>query len=435
MNPKTQNNSNGLILTLSFLSLLAAINAVLFNVAFPNISQDLHISSAQVSWIAIGYSMVVAIGSIIYGKLADTINIRKLFLIGISLFILGSILGFIKHDSIGIIIAARMLQASGGSAFITLAMISVRLMIDFEKRPVAFSFISVGIALAIGLDPLIGGAIISLFSWPFLFLVMIISVVAAWLLLAFMPKENKEIIHNNFDYLGAIMLFIFIATLLLGVNLNYLFLFVAAFMLVVLYLWFKKAQYPFIEIQLLKNLVFVRAITVGTIINIALLGVLFLLPLLLANIYHLSSLEVGIIFFIASIFSSLASLFVGRLLPIYGNIKIIYFGALLMALSLLLLYFFTGTILIGIATTFIFISYSTIQVALNSLVPLTLGDKVGLGLGVYNLANFIGMALGPALSSKILDSTQNYGYAFLFIVILVVAIFPLLFKLPISKKI
>lgn len=69
---------------------------------------------------------------------------------------------------------------------------------------------------------------------------MIISVVAAWLLLAFMPKENKEIIHNNFDYLGAIMLFIFIATLLLGVNLNYLFLFVAAFMLVVLYLWFKK---------------------------------------------------------------------------------------------------------------------------------------------------------------------------------------------------
>lgn len=138
MNPKTQNNSNGLILTLSFLSLLAAINAVLFNVAFPNISQDLHISSAQVSWIAIGYSMVVAIGSIIYGKLADTINIRKLFLIGISLFILGSILGFIKHDSIGIIIAARMLQASGGSAFITLAMISVRLMIDFEKDLLPF---------------------------------------------------------------------------------------------------------------------------------------------------------------------------------------------------------------------------------------------------------------------------------------------------------
>lgn len=118
---KTKTKSPGLILTLAFLSLLVAINAVLFNVAFPNISRNLHLASSQVSWIAIGYSMVVAIGSIIYDKLADAISLRKLFLIGIGLFILGSL---------------------------------------------AFSFISVGIALAIGLGPLIAGALISRFSWP-----------------------------------------------------------------------------------------------------------------------------------------------------------------------------------------------------------------------------------------------------------------------------
>ena len=163
---KTKTKSTGLILTLAFLSLLAAINAVLFNVAFPNISRDLHLASSQVSWIAIDYSMVVAIGSIIYGKLADAISLRKLFLIGIGLFILGSLLGFSKHDSLGIIILARMLQASGGSAFIILAMVAVRLMIEPQRRPLAFSFISVGIALAIGLGPLIAGALISRFSWP-----------------------------------------------------------------------------------------------------------------------------------------------------------------------------------------------------------------------------------------------------------------------------
>ena len=62
--------------------------------------------------------------------------------------------------------------------------------------------------------------------------------------------------------------------------------------------------------------------------------------------------------------------------------------------------------------------------ALNSLVPLTLGNKVGLGLGVYNLANFIGMALGPVISSKILDATHS----------LVGLIFPLLFRLTIPKN-
>lgn len=385
-------------MTLAFLSLLAAINAVLFNVAFPNISRDLHLVSSQVSWIAIGYSMVVAIGSIIYGKLADAISLRKLFLIGIGLFILGSLLGFSKHDSLGIIILARMLQASGGLAFITLEMVAVRLMIEPQRRPLAFSFIIVGIALAIGLGPLIAGALISRFSWPVLFLVMLVSI------------------------------------LLVGVNLSYYYLLGAGGLLVVLARWFNKTPTPFIEVKLLKNLVFVRAITVGLIINVVLLGSLFLLPLLLANSYQLSSLKVGLIFFGASIFSSLASLFVGRLLPNYGNLTLIYVGATLMALSLLLLYFFTGVAIIGLATGLLFISYSTIQVALNFLVPLTLGNKVGLGLGVYNLANFIGMALGPAISSKILDATHSYGLAFLFSLSLVGLIFPLLFRLTIPKN-
>ena len=72
--------------------------------------------------------------------------------------------------------------------------------------------------------------------------------------------------------------------------------------------------------------------------------------------------------------------------------------------------------------------------ALNSLVPLTLGNKVGLVLGVYNLANFIGMFLGPVISSKILDATHSYGVAFLSSLILVGLIFPLLFRLTIPKN-
>lgn len=291
-----------------------------------------------------------------------------------------------------------------------------------------------GIALAIGLGPLIAGALISRFSWPILFLVMLVSILAAWLLLSFMPPVNNLGGYKGFDYLGATMLFFFIVMLLVGVNLSYYYLLSVGGLLVVLAWWFNKTPAPFIEVKLLKNLVFVRTIMVGLIINVVLLGGLFLLPLLLANSYQLSSLKVGLIFFGASIFSSLASLFVGRLLPNYGNLTLIYVGATLMALSLLLLYFFTGVAIIGLATGLLFISYSTIQVALNSLVPLTLDNKVGLGLGAYNLANFIGMALGPAISSKILDATHSYGLAFLFSLSLVGLIFPLLFRLTIPKN-
>lgn len=100
-----------------------------------------------------------------------------------------------------------------------------------------------------------------------------------------MPPVNNLGGYKGFDYLGATMLFFFIVMLLVGVNLSYYYLLGAGGLLVVLAWWFNKTPTPFIEVKLLKNLVFVRAITVGLIINVVLLGGLFLLPLLLANSY------------------------------------------------------------------------------------------------------------------------------------------------------
>lgn len=62
-----------------FLVILGVMNAVLFNVALANISLDLSISPSQVSWIVVGYSMVVAIGSMTYGKLADFVSIKNFY--------------------------------------------------------------------------------------------------------------------------------------------------------------------------------------------------------------------------------------------------------------------------------------------------------------------------------------------------------------------
>lgn len=152
---------------------------------------------------------------------------------------------------------------------------------------------------------------------------LLVSILTAWLLLSFMPPVNNLGGYKVFDYLGATMLFFFIVMLLVGVNLSYYYLLSVGGLLVVLAWWFNKTPAPFIEVKLLKNLVFVRTIMVGLIINVVLLGGLFLLPLLLTNSYQLSSLKVGLIFFGASIFSSLASLFVGRLIPSYGNLTLI----------------------------------------------------------------------------------------------------------------
>ncbi|MDN4100359.1 MFS transporter [Bacillus cereus] len=434
-----ENNRNSVLLLLTFcaLSLLAAMNSVLFNVALSHISKDLSVNPSQVSWIAVGYSMVVAIGSVTYGKLADYISIKKLLIIGIVLFNFGSIIGFIEHKTYIIVIFARLLQASGGSAFITLVMVSIGKMIEPTKRPGAFALISIAIALALGIGPLVGGTITNFLGWHYLFLLMVISIICIWLLFRFMPNETRNLEPIPFDYIGSLLLFALIATFLLGVNINGMLFILFVVFLISFVFWMKRVKYPFIDIKLLKNTTFLRVIIIGCIINVAQLANMFLLPLLLANKYQQTPFSIGVILFFVSLFSILSSFLTGKFLPKYGNIKIIYIASFVMITGFFILGFLSNTniYVITLAVILVSIGYSPIQVSLNSLVPLTLhAEEIGLGLGVYNVSNFIGMAFGPALSSKIIVLTNSYGFNFILIAFFVSVNFLLLYKLPFNQQ-
>ncbi|MGQ0517679.1 MFS transporter, partial [Bacillus sp. D-CC] len=91
------------------------------------------------------------------GKLADRYSVKKLLIISIIIFVAGSIIGFV-NQSYAIVIFARLVQASGGAAFIALSMIAVAKLVVPHKKPGALAMISSSIALAIGIGPLVGGA-------------------------------------------------------------------------------------------------------------------------------------------------------------------------------------------------------------------------------------------------------------------------------------
>ena len=161
--------------------------------------------------------------------------------------------------------------------------------------------ISSSIALAVGIGPLVGGAITNTLGWPYLFLFMVISVIGIFLLIKFMPEEaqhTEEAFH--FDYMGAVLLFAFITTVLLGVNINSWLFVLSVVFLFLFTVRMKKAEHPFIDIELFANKPFLRLITVGFIINVALCASLLLLPLLLGREHGLSPFVIGIALFVAS---------------------------------------------------------------------------------------------------------------------------------------
>ncbi|HDR8171284.1 TPA: MFS transporter [Bacillus thuringiensis] len=429
MGKDISNHSKWFVFTLCFIVLLGPMNAVLFNVALEDIAHDLSISQSKVSWVVVGYSLVVGIGSMIYGKLADRYSVKKLLIISIIIFVVGSIIGFV-NQSYAIVIFARLVQVGGGAAFIALSMIAVAKLVAPAEKPGALAMISSSIALAVGIGPLVGGAITNTLGWPYLFLFMVISVVGIFLLIKFMPEEaqyTEEAFH--FDYIGAVLLFVFITTVLLGVNINSWLFVLSVVFLFLFTVRMKNAEHPFIDIELFTNKPFLRLITVGFIINVALCASLLLLPLLLGREYGLSPFVIGITLFIASLFGIASSFITGKIVPSFGNVNMIYVASVVMIVGFLILGLIpSGSLLyIVLAVVFTFISYSAIQVSLNTFIPKTLNpSKVGVGLGLYNLINFFGMAFGPAVASKIMESTNSYRLNFILIVVLIFAHFFLL---------
>ncbi|ALC51042.1 MFS transporter [Bacillus thuringiensis] len=437
MGKDISNHSKWFVFTLCFIVLLGPMNAVLFNVALEDIANDLSISQSKVSWVVVGYSLVVGIGSMIYGKLADRYSVKRLLIISIIIFVAGSIVGFV-NQSYEIIIFARLVQASGGAAFIALSMIAVAKLVAPAKKPGALAMISSSIALAVGIGPLVGGAITNTLGWPYLFLFMVISMVGIFLLVKFMPEEvqhTDEVFH--FDFIGAFLLFVLITTVLLGVNINsWLFVLSVAF-LFLFKAHMKRAESPFIDIELFTNKPFLRLIAVGFIINVALCASLLLLPLLLGRGHGLSPFVIGIVLFLASLFGIVSSFITGKIIPAFGNVRMMYVASVVMIIGFLILGIIPDGNLLFIlfAVILTFMSYSAIQVSLNTFIPKTLNPaKVGVGLGLYNLINFFGMAFGPAVASKIMESTNSYRLNFILIVILISVHFVLLMGMSSFQK-
>ncbi|WP_223065932.1 MFS transporter [Paenibacillus caui] len=429
-----------LMFTLCYLVLLGVTNAVLFNVALPRITEELHAHAERVSWIVIGYTMMIAIGANTYGNLADRFSLKRLLLVGIGLFLAGSVLGSVAHQ-FGLILTARLLQSGGGSSFIALSMIAASRLIHPDKRPLALTLISSAIALGSGTGLLVGGFMTQMFGWHSLFLLMFIVVLAFISLLIIMPKDAKE--HGTparknihpFDTFGALLTSAFIITLLLGINMRLYLLVLSAALLVAILYWMPRAAQPFIRMDLLKNTSYLRMLVIGFINNMTVVAAVFLLPQRLSQNMNNSMSMIGVVLFTGAMFSFLTTFAGGKVAAKVSSTSLTVIASLLSLAGYLVLGLVSST---GLTATLlpliaVYIGYAALQVSLNIMVPDTIQAKehMGAGLGLYNQVNFVGMAFGPALAGRILEiSAHDYS----FILILLGALFIVPILIACAKK-
>lgn len=224
-------NERKLMGTLCLLIIFGNINMTMFNLSIPSISADFALTSSQVSWVMVGYSILMAIGAGTYGKLTESFSFRQLYVIGLILLAFGSMTGFFAASYLQVIIG-RLLQAAGASSISPLSYAAVTLYFKPTVKGRVLGTLSATIAFASGFGPVFGGFVEQYFGWRALFIVSSLSLFVIPLIFKYVPDKKHD--RGSFDFLGAVLFSAGLALVLLGVT-NYWFMLIAG---AAVLLWF-----------------------------------------------------------------------------------------------------------------------------------------------------------------------------------------------------
>ena len=147
---------------------LVVIDASIVNVGFPTISADLQTSDAVLSWILTAYNVTVASLLLLAGRTADRLGRKRVFLVSVAIFTVGSLLCSLA-PSAGTLIAFRVVQAAGGSAILPSSLALVLPEFPVERRSMAVGVWSAVAGFGGAVAPSIGALLIELFGWRGIF--------------------------------------------------------------------------------------------------------------------------------------------------------------------------------------------------------------------------------------------------------------------------
>ena len=207
-----------LVLTICCASVVVVVMDIAgVNVALPSIRRDLHASVSGLQWTVDAYVVVLAGFLVLAGSTADRLGRRRVFQLGLATFGLGSLLCSLA-PSIGWLIAARVLQAVGGTMLNPVAAAIVATTFpDPAERARAIGVFSSMTGLSQALGPIIGGALVDGFGWHSIFWINVPIVAAAMVCAALFVPESRAVRARRFDPVGQSLVVLVLAGLVYAI--------------------------------------------------------------------------------------------------------------------------------------------------------------------------------------------------------------------------
>ncbi|GGC07211.1 MFS transporter [Novosphingobium endophyticum] len=178
---------------------LVVLDAGLVNVALPVMAASLRVTPAQAILTVSAYQTALVIGLLPSAHVAEKFGYKRMFLAGVNLFSAASILcGF--APTLGVLVAARMLQGLGGAAIMALGIALLRVALGNEQIGRAIGWNALNVAMCSAAGPIVGALILSIAPWPWLFFTKLPLIVVALTTSVALPEVASS--RSRIDHAG-----------------------------------------------------------------------------------------------------------------------------------------------------------------------------------------------------------------------------------------
>ncbi|MBO9608882.1 MAG: MFS transporter [Paenibacillaceae bacterium] len=411
------------ILGVLALSLLViGLDMTVLNLAMPALAEDLQATTSQLQWFANAYNLVLAAMLLPAGLFGDRFGSKKVLLTALLLFGGASVACALAGDA-GFLIAARAVLGLGAALMMPVSLSMLSVLFTDEERPKAMRIWVTATALGMPLGPILGGWLLDRYAWGSIFWINVPIVAIALVAVAILLPRGRGSDRIKADVPGMLLSGGGLAALTYGVTRSgdkgwgdpgtIVFVLVSILLLAAFVWRQRKAAHPLVRLELFREPRFAWGASLATLVNCAMFGVLFGLPLFFQAVNGVNSQTTGL-----RILPLIGGLIVGaqlsgKLAARLGDKAIVGIGFLLMAVGLGL-----GA-LTDVSTGYGYIAFwvalggvgigfalpAAMDAALGALPP----GSSGVGSALTMAMRQVGGTLGVALLGAILNAAYRGG--------------------------
>lgn len=391
------------------------MDATIVNVALPSIHDDLGATPSQLQWIVDVYTLVLASLLLLAGAAGDRFGRRRTFQLGLAIFAVASLLCSLAPN-IETLIAARFLQAIGGSMLNPVAMsIITQVFTGRVERARAIGVWGGVVGISMALGPIVGGALIEYVDWRAVFWINLPICVLAVVLTAIFVPESKSATMRDLDPLGQVLgvafLFAVVFVLIEGPGYGWtdprtLAVALIALLALVAFLRYESRRTdPFIDLRFFRSVPFAAATLIAVCAFAAYGAFLFMMSLYLQTERAYSAMDTGLIYLPVAIGALIFSPLSGRLVGRYGSRpSLLVAGATITVATILLTRLTADTPVWQLLVMFgVFgIGFSMVNAPITTTavsgMPL---DRAGAASAVASTSRQVGVSIGVALCGSV----------------------------------